>query len=177
MTAAPPDTLTALADTFVPAVERDGEPEVRALFARSARDLGLPGLLAELAGPRYEPLVAELDAARLRRRSTSTSARGRCTSSRAGATERQLLRELKGAVLSLFYALPDEAGRNPNWPALGYPGPTSEPPPAAEAPKSTRPSSGLPGPGRRCAPTSASIGSGAGGGVIAAELAARRPLA
>ena len=33
---------------------------------------------------------------------------------------------LKGLTLLLFYALPDPAtGRNPNWEAIGYPGPVS----------------------------------------------------
>jgi hypothetical protein len=34
-----------------------------------------------------------------------------------------------------FYALPDERGRNPNWEALGYPGPISAPPSPEDAPK------------------------------------------
>ena len=35
------------------------------------------------------------------------------------------LHPLKGLTLLFFYALPDEQGRNPNWEALGYPGPNS----------------------------------------------------
>ena len=37
--------------------------------------------------------------------------------------------------MGLFYALPDAAGRNPNWPALGIPGPVTEPTAPAQAPK------------------------------------------
>ena len=35
------------------------------------------------------------------------------------------LHALKGLTLMFFYALPDEQGSNPNWEALGYPGPNS----------------------------------------------------
>ena len=36
----------------------------------------------------------------------------------------------------LFYAIPDPAtGRNPNWEAIGYPGPRAAPPSPDEAPK------------------------------------------
>ena len=77
---------------------------------------------------------------------------------------------LRGLAGTLFYALPElGTGVNPNWAAIGYPGPIS----AAARPRA--PAAG-PAPGRvptrRSRPTSASSGSGAGGGVIAGELAA-----
>jgi hypothetical protein len=41
---------------------------------------------------------------------------------------RQGLHALRGMTLLFFYGLPDEAGSNPNWDAVGYPGPNSAPP-------------------------------------------------
>jgi len=38
------------------------------------------------------------------------------------------VRQLRGLTMLFFYALPDEAGHNDNWDALGYPGPLSAPP-------------------------------------------------
>ena len=40
------------------------------------------------------------------------------------------LHGLKGLTLLFFYGLPDEEGRNPNWEAIGYPGPKAAPPAA-----------------------------------------------
>jgi hypothetical protein len=86
-----------------------------------------------------------------------------------GGETRQLLRELKGAVLSLFYSLPDADDRNPNWAALGYPGPASPPLPPEQAPK-TIPIERLAGPRATLAADVCVVGSGAGVSVIAAEL-------
>ena len=70
-----------------------------------------------------------------------------------------------------FYGLPDETGQNPNWEAIGYPGPLSAPPSLEEAPKTI----GVESVGGSAATLEADacvVGSGAGGAVIAAELAA-----
>ena len=88
----------------------------------------------------------------------------------ADPAQRQALRELKLAVMGIFYALPDEDGRNPNWSALGFPGPASAPPSPAQAPK-TIAIERLDGPATIAADVCV-IGSGAGGSVIAAELQA-----
>lgn len=76
---------------------------------------------------------------------------------------------LERLVLSLCYALPDAQGENPNWPALGYPGPRRQ---AASL-------------DRRIVPLVVDcdeltleadvciVGSGAGGGVVAGELSKR----
>ena len=45
------------------------------------------------------------------------------------------LLQLKALTLLFFYALPDELGQNPNWEAIGYPGPQLRAALAAEAPK------------------------------------------
>ncbi|MBA2567156.1 MAG: FAD-dependent oxidoreductase [Thermoleophilaceae bacterium] len=79
------------------------------------------------------------------------------------------LQGLKQLVTLLFYALPDERGRNPNWEAIGYPGPISAPPLAEEAPKTITVAEV-----EDDATLEADVcvvGSGAGGSVIAARLA------
>ena len=74
----------------------------------------------------------------------------------------------RGLTFLLFYALPDPAtGRNPNWEAIGYPGPRSAPP---DVPKTIHPLV----PEEDALTLEADVvvvGSGAGGGVIAGELA------
>ncbi len=79
---------------------------------------------------------------------------------------------LKGLALSLHYALPDlGTGRNPNWAALGYPGPQRQPPDVPK-PLAVR----RPAPGEEVMTLEADacvVGSGAGGGVIAGTLAER----
>src|SRR5205814_1484553 len=57
----------------------------------------------------------------------------------ASAPEAKLgIKIFKNLTLLFFYALPDDQGRNPNWDALGYPGPVSAPPTADEAPKTIK---------------------------------------
>lgn len=79
------------------------------------------------------------------------------------------MRAVKEAVAAMFYAVPDESGRNPNWDVLGYPGPISEPPTADDAPKTIRVES-IEGVSVQLEADACVIGSGAGGAVIAAEL-------
>ena len=45
------------------------------------------------------------------------------------------VRQLRALTFLFFYALPDEAGHNANWDALGYPGLISAPPSPEQAPK------------------------------------------
>lgn len=71
-------------------------------------------------------------------------------------------------VLRLAYGLPDASGRNPSWIALGYPGPLRGPSPVA------KPLEPLVIDRDQVLDTDVCvIGSGAGGGVIADELARR----
>src|SRR5205807_9767433 len=78
-------------------------------------------------------------------------------------------RQLRALTYLFFYALPDEAGSNPNWAALAYPGPLSPPPSAADAPK-TIALERVSGDSAVLEADACVVGSGAGGGVIAAEL-------
>ena len=127
-------TLEALCETFVPSVETDsGDPLEQAFMARSALDMQVPaqieGMLAEAMTPEEIAEVAGLldaltgeDLARCR----SRAARRWCTPFRDQDPEAKLgLDSIRGLTLLLFYALPDDDGRNPNWEAMGYPGPVS----------------------------------------------------
>ncbi len=168
--ALPSPVLTQLADTFVPRVDGDAaDAAARAFLQRSASDLARPALLAASAGPRHEPLLAALEARNFSGLDLEGRTRLVLELGSAGGETRELLRELKGTVLSLFYALPGADGRNPNWDALGYPGPVTEPPPPERAPK-TIPLERLAGPRATISADVCVVGSGAGGSVIAAEL-------
>ena len=77
---------------------------------------------------------------------------------------------LRGICGSLFYGLPDlGTGRNVNWDAIGFPGPLAPPPADRERPlRIRRPSA----PEETIEADVCIVGSGAGGGVVAGELAA-----
>src|SRR5205807_8846563 len=77
---------------------------------------------------------------------------------------------LIGMTLFLTYGAPDPAtGQNPNWRTFGYPGPISAPPAVAKPIVPRAPDGGeLTLEADVCI-----VGSGAGGGVLAGELAAR----
>src|SRR5204862_6159520 len=80
------------------------------------------------------------------------------------------LQSLKALTMLFFYALPDEQGRNPNWEAIGYSGAISAPPSPEEAPKTIEIEQ-VSGESATLACDVCVVGSGAGGGVIAAECA------
>ncbi len=175
-------TLVALCDTFVPGVERSDHDEVRRAFlARSASDLGVPahieGLMAQVMTPEeieqfgglFDALAAEgfTDADLETRTALVHGFSAQDPGAKLG------LRGVKGLTLLFFYGLPDAQGQNPNWEALGFSGPPSAPPTADAAPKrlTVREVSG------EAATLQCDVcvvGSGAGGGVIAARCAAGR---
>ncbi len=158
--------LAALADTLVPSVDRDElNDETVAYLRRAASELLDEKLLAGIASTRHEPVLAELEAAGFAGRDLEERTALLIELGARGGESRQLLRELKGAVMGLFYALPD----NPNWAALGYPGPSTAPPSAEQAPKTIVVES-ISGPRATLAADVCIVGSGAGGSVIAAEL-------
>ena len=81
---------------------------------------------------------------------------------------RRAFQAFKRTALFFFYTLLDEHGCNPNWQAIGYPGP----PPAAAVPQD-KPIKPLDIIQEATLTTDVVIvGSGAGGGVMAGELTA-----
>ena len=166
----PRPVLSLLADTFVPRAATDlAGAKARSFLQRSASDLGLDQLLVGVVGARHEPLLRALEIDGFCELDLEGRTQLVLDLGAAGGESRELLRELKGAVLSLFYALPDADGRNPNWAALGYPGPSTPPPPPERAPK-TISVERLSGRHAALVADVCVVGSGAGGSVIAAEL-------
>src|SRR3954463_8334592 len=171
-------TLEAVCDTFAPAVEYDGDDAtMKAYMARSAGDLQVAAQIEGLMGQAMMPddiagFAALLDAL-AQHDFASLPLEGRTAVlhqvSASGPDGKLGVKMLKNLPLLFFYALPDEQGRSTNWDAIGYPGPISAPPTAEQAPKTI----GV----EQVSGTEATliadvcvVGSGAGGGVIAAEL-------
>ncbi len=167
-------TLRLACDTIVPRLERADDPD--GFWARGASDVGADAALAEaisqLPDQQRQGMCELLDAleaqgfGRVSRRSREQIFRNIALTGPEAAAG---IGTLVGAALYLSYGLPDEAGRNPNWATLGYPGPVSAPP---QAPKPIRPL--VPeGDELDLEADVAIVGSGAGGGVIAGTLAQR----
>jgi len=131
-------TLEAVCDTFAPSLQVDEETDetLREFYARSASDLGVPaqieGLLAQTALPEEIEAFGQLldgfaaqDFAAL-----ALPARTELVHAVAASSPEAKfgVRQLRALTFLFFYGLPDEAGHNPNWDAIGYPGPLSPPP-------------------------------------------------
>jgi choline dehydrogenase-like flavoprotein len=168
------DTLRALCDTVVPAIEHVPDPHGH--WIRSASSYGVPEAIAQalsMLPPDQQAGIGQL--------LDVLAAQGLISASQA--SREQLLRNLSlgspeaaaglaalgGLTLLVHYGAPDPAtGRNPIWDVLGYPGPLG-PPPAS--PKAIEPI--VIGGDTTLEADVVVVGSGAGGGVIAAELARR----
>ena len=171
-------TLEALCDTIVPAVDYDGPDEaMRAFMARSAGDMGIAaqieGLMAQAMLPEeiegFGQLLDGLTQAGFDDMPLEARTQVLRQVAASGPEAKLGIKVFKNLTLLFFYALPDEQGQNPNWEAIGYPGPVSAPPTADEAPKTinVEPVSGA---AQTLTADAVVVGSGAGGGVIAAEL-------
>ena len=175
------ETLTAFCEALIPSLDPpDGEDDPTGFWQRSARDMAIAeGVEVSLVLAELEPEAALGLAALL----DGLAANGLGPATPQEAAEQIILAvadsgpealagisTLRGAALGLYYSLPDlGTGINPNWPALGYPGPQALPKEAAE-----RPIKPIVPEGDELALEAdvVIVGSGAGGGVIAGELAA-----
>ena len=171
-------TLELVCDTFVPHIDTDAANAVeRDFFARTAGDLGVPGqiedLMASAMTAKQASGLSDLLDGLADEGFTEKTLDERTTAlhevAARGPEAKLGVKMLRQLTLVFFYGLPDETGRNPNWDALGYPGPRSEPPSADAAPK-TIPSVEVGGERATLSADVCVVGSGAGGGVIAAEL-------
>ncbi|MFL5887336.1 MAG: GMC family oxidoreductase N-terminal domain-containing protein, partial [Thermoleophilaceae bacterium] len=167
-------TLRTLCDTVVPRIERDDDPT--GFWARTASDLNIPDAVAELiAGMPDEAIAAglaqlldELDSQGLDRQPSQLSREQILhTLALASPDAAAGLSALTGMTLFLHYGVPDPATfKNPNWDEFGYPGPIS-PPPQVDKPIRTT----VPEDGAVLEADAVVVGSGSGGGVVAATLA------
>ncbi len=172
-------TLTSVCDTFAPSIEVDGE-DPGGFWARAASDMGIPGVIAEQLSSGAVPeeqvegfrqlldaLAAEgfNDAPQEVREQILHGFLDSGPEALAGVSAMRFL------TFYLFYGMPmPDTGRNPNWEAMGYPGPASAPPSPQEAPKTIatkRPDGNT----LTLEADVCVVGSGAGGGVIAGKLA------
>jgi choline dehydrogenase-like flavoprotein len=165
--------LRAFCDTIFPAI--DGRDDPTGFWQRAATDVRLDLATAAMLTslPRaqrasLEQLLDVLGARGLaelppRQRERLLSEMGQVSADAAIG-----IRLLSRAVLFLAYTVPDANGRNPNWEILGYPGPPAVAPPT---PRRIRPL--IPTETPNLDADVCVVGSGAGGSVIAAELAAR----
>ena len=169
--------LAAVCDTVAPAVQSTGEDPVLSDFlARGAAELGVAeqveGVLAMMAPEQLQGFAGLLDALAQQGFAgqplpvRTQILHGVAASSHAA---RLGVRALRNLTLLFFYALPDELGQNPNWPAIGYPGPVSAPPSPEQAPK-TIAVLDVQGESETLTADVCVVGSGAGGAAIAAEL-------
>jgi choline dehydrogenase-like flavoprotein len=167
-------TLRELCDTIVPSIAH--EPDPNGFWARSATDVGTDEAILQALD-----MMPPDQKAGLQQLLDVLAEQGFNGSSQL--SREQLLLNLQlasrdaafgvGALtaLSLFftYGLVDETtGQNPNWKAFGYPGPIS---PVPDAPKTITPF--VPDGDTTLEADAVVVGSGAGGGVIAAKLAER----
>ncbi|MEX1162558.1 MAG: GMC family oxidoreductase [Nitriliruptor sp.] len=172
--------LDALAETFAPPAE---PPTVAAddpngFWARSASEVGVGPRLAErllemLPPEDVDELGTLLDLLR-RTGFTKLPQGGRervlKALSAANPDARAGINGLRGLAMQLYYGAVDASGRNPNWDQLGYPGPPAIDP----APRELK--GFVLGTASGTVQLEADVvvvGSGAGGGVIAGELATR----
>jgi choline dehydrogenase-like flavoprotein len=171
-------TLRRLVDTFAPEVAVDDDPT--GFWARKGSDLGVDVAIGQqlasgvVPEDQLEGLRGLLDALRAEGFDDAPQpAREAILHAFMDGDPGALagLSNLRALTFLLFYAIPDPAnGRNPNWEAIGYPGPRTAPPSAEEAPKTipvTRPDADT----LTLTADAVVVGSGSGGGVIAGKLA------
>lgn len=166
--------LVALADTFIGGMGHPGSPirvagSMEETFARlpSARDRRQLRLIVRVLGSRLGCLLLTGSAVPFQRRDREARVAAMAAWSTSRVTiRRQLFQVFKRLSLLAFLGDTDEDGTNPVWPEIGYPGPISSPPPIPKPIRTTL----LDG-DTTLTCDAVVVGSGAGGGVVAGELA------
>jgi choline dehydrogenase-like flavoprotein len=169
--------LTAVCDTVVPSLPRDRDPD--GLWARKASDIGVDAgaeqLISEIPDPELRGgLLQLIDALGGQgiTRAPSQESREQILRNTALSDPRAAagVAALIGMTLFLHYGAPDpETGQNPNWKTFHYPGPASAPPQVEKPLRIHEPQ----GPEETLEADVCIVGSGSGGAVNAAVLAAR----
>jgi choline dehydrogenase-like flavoprotein len=158
-------TLAALADTFVADVappEGTGDPD--GFYARTGSSVGTPAAvefaLAGLAPDLAQGLLGVVDV-------LADPSPELVDAVAAASPEAAIaVAYLRALILGASYTLIDETGTNPFWRTIGYPAPGGP----GGLPHALHPAPPADGETIRC--DAVVVGSGAGGGVIAAQLAA-----
>jgi choline dehydrogenase-like flavoprotein len=169
--------LKAVCDTVVPSLPRDRDPE--GLWGRKASDIGVDvgaaQLISEIPDPELRGgLLMLIDALGGQgiTRAPSQESREQILRNTALADPRAAagIAALIGMTLFLHYGAPDpQTGQNPNWKTFRYPGPIT-PPPQVEKPLKIHEPQGAE---ETLEADVCIVGSGSGGAVVAAVLAAR----
>ncbi|HEX6115752.1 MAG TPA: aldehyde dehydrogenase family protein [Solirubrobacterales bacterium] len=174
-------TLRAFCDTIVPSQDPpNGAADLAQVgfWARSASDMAVPEAIeqavANLPAENQRGLAGLLDSLAENGLAPAAPQELRETIIKgfeeAGPDALAGIQTLRSLTLTLFYALPDlGTGKNPNWDAIGYEGPRSLPRDEPKTLNVRTPDSDL----LTLEADVCVVGSGSGGGVIAAELAAR----
>jgi acyl-CoA reductase-like NAD-dependent aldehyde dehydrogenase/choline dehydrogenase-like flavoprotein len=166
-------TLATVCDTYVPSIDEPDDPH--GFWARAASHLAVPEAIEQaldrVPAEQVDGLRELLDALEAQGlNEASAEAREAMVHAFADSGPEALagMHALKGLTMTLHYALPDlGTGRNPNWDAIGYPGPVSAPREATDELRIRRPE----GAELTIDADVCVVGSGAGGGVVAGELA------
>jgi choline dehydrogenase-like flavoprotein len=171
--------LAALCDTLIPSVADSGSVGAAGatMLSRSAGDLGIAAQVeAGVAGQQahvravVSRLLTALEADGFAGLPLDERTARLHVHADADTELRFALRVACGMAYGLFVAAVGDDGRNPNWEAIGYPGPLTAPPSPDEAPKTLRLETVDPA-GATLQADVCVVGSGGGGSVIAAHLA------
>lgn len=167
--------LRTLCDTVVAPIDRGEDPH--GFWGRKASDLGVDAaleLLLDGAPPEQQAGIAMLldGMAQMGLQPAASQASREQVLRNAlmlGAEAAAGINSLISGTYFLFYALPDPStGQNPSWPVFGYPGPIE-----VERPAGAWVEPVVPEDGATLEADAVVVGSGAGGGVVAAVLAER----
>lgn len=177
--------LSAVCDTFIPALVVEGDPD--GFYGRRASDLQIPVrirevleyastaqdqeqvkmLLTLLDNPLVNSLWGGVYSSILDLSLEARTALLQDWANSALPLRRKAISALRRMAGFLYYTVTDERGQNPNWAAMGYPGPNH---PSHTGEKPIRPLRIEIG--DTLLADVVIVGSGAGGGVLAGELSA-----